>query len=1059
MLFNESLRQHSPSSQKNWLNLPQLSTLKNVKETFISFGSYFQKKSTAPNESITNPKIINLKKTSTRIEKNTPFYWSVLKGMTAAAAVFLSIDSVVTKSTGELVSQPAPFPAGRHILAVPTATIPDLDLTEEVGFSKTWLDTEIFGTAQGGGQITVTAQLENGLPQGITLSNKRMLQVGSLAQTNLLALAQLGNYIYTSTLNINSLLVIDTNQNMIVNSIPTPGGISDIACAVNLCYVVHSLGYLVVSVNDPLNPVILSSTPLSNAQAIAISGKLGVIIQRATTGTSVPFNVVDFSDPTRPTYYNSTTLPAVQGYAYNYDPIISGNFAFIAGILKGLITVDLSNPRYPVIRNILPLPSSTGSPYGTYISNIVNKGNICFLNANNDGIFAVDVSNPDNPVILSSTEADPIAAVESLALDPQNDQYLYILKGNQIVIMDINDPKKPVIVERITLQISTLTGPAQKMLITNNSLLIADNMIGLRNFTKGDTINLSGAPLGGTKGNYTAAFTATNSNGTVVGSQSFNLNINPAIKVLKPSSIIEVVAVAGSSFIYNLDSKTFNQINGAVLSYSAKLIDGSPLPAWMNINSVSGALSVNPTVEDVGNLEIEITARDPFGASAQKIVKLRTIYGPTSIQTQRVQAAVIGKHFIYNPGQVFEDLDGESLTTSATTYVGLPLETTWITYNTTTGNFEGDPTTSDLGLLQLSYKATDEDGFTKRVIISINVVEEGTITVLNPIPNTNANADQELIIDIPDDTFNLPAGCDSLTYTVAGTSWLKLVGNSIRGTPSKYDSNFFSGSLGQCTLTATCEGESNSLTFDIIMIGETNAVYFAKILGITATCFSGLLILYKLRGTISNVCNKKRYRRLETIAYVGEKYVHPLEIKRTDIKNFETMSVPRGQQTPCKGCVPHWFYDGFWRVVFRSNEKLPGGKPLPDWLQYNVEDNLLESKDIIPDIKVFKSIKICVLGNAGRIIEELPISVQHRYVAQNDRYLEPIPLKEIIIQENEQKSNNHQRDNLTSHVQLTNRPSSPTSTFSTTSNHNPIMTSEVQLAALTSRQVLSDELV
>lgn len=65
----------------------------------------------------------------------------------------------------------------------------------------------------------------------------------------------------------------------------------------------------------------------------------------------------------------------------------------------------------------------------------------------------------------------------------------------------------------------------------------------------------------------------------------------------------------------------FNDIDGDNLSYSAKLSDGSPLPSWLVIDSLSGNFSGHAP-SDAGNLAITLTATDRYGASSSTNFKL-----------------------------------------------------------------------------------------------------------------------------------------------------------------------------------------------------------------------------------------------------------------------------------------------------------------------------------------------------------------------------------------------------------------------------------------------------
>jgi Ca2+-binding RTX toxin-like protein len=56
-----------------------------------------------------------------------------------------------------------------------------------------------------------------------------------------------------------------------------------------------------------------------------------------------------------------------------------------------------------------------------------------------------------------------------------------------------------------------------------------------------------------------------------------------------------------------------------VLTYTATLVDGSALPAWLVINSVTGLLSGSPALVDIASLLIAVTATDLDGANVSAV--------------------------------------------------------------------------------------------------------------------------------------------------------------------------------------------------------------------------------------------------------------------------------------------------------------------------------------------------------------------------------------------------------------------------------------------------------
>lgn len=81
-------------------------------------------------------------------------------------------------------------------------------------------------------------------------------------------------------------------------------------------------------------------------------------------------------------------------------------------------------------------------------------------------------------------------------------------------------------------------------------------------------------------------------------------------------------ATVGQFFNYTIPDSTFVDDDGNnTLAYSAKLVNGSPLPAWLVFDSITGNFSGTPVA--AGILNIRITATDTAGASASTTLRMR----------------------------------------------------------------------------------------------------------------------------------------------------------------------------------------------------------------------------------------------------------------------------------------------------------------------------------------------------------------------------------------------------------------------------------------------------
>ncbi|GLR13424.1 hypothetical protein GCM10007907_22140 [Chitinimonas prasina] len=84
---------------------------------------------------------------------------------------------------------------------------------------------------------------------------------------------------------------------------------------------------------------------------------------------------------------------------------------------------------------------------------------------------------------------------------------------------------------------------------------------------------------------------------------------------------------------------------GDVLTYSATLADGSPLPVWLSFTQTDASsfyFSGTPAVESVGMLDILLTATDQHGASLQKLVQLEVVGVRTPISGTEGNDELVG---------------------------------------------------------------------------------------------------------------------------------------------------------------------------------------------------------------------------------------------------------------------------------------------------------------------------------------------------------------------------------------------------------------------------------
>ena len=177
----------------------------------------------------------------------------------------------------------------------------------------------------------------------------------------------------------------------------------------------------------------------------------------------------------------------------------------------------------------------------------------------------------------------------------------------------------------------------------------------------------------------------------------------------------------------------------AGISYTATLANGDDLPAWLAFDGATGKFSGTPGNNDVGTLDVAVTATDANGnytTSAFALDVLNVNDAPTVSMALTDQSGLQDAPFSFAvPAEAFDDVDfihGDILAYSATLADGTALPN-WLTLNTTTRTFSGIPSNGDVGALNVVVTATDIGGLSASSTFALNVAN------INDTPTANAD--------------------------------------------------------------------------------------------------------------------------------------------------------------------------------------------------------------------------------------------------------------------------------------------------------------------------------
>ncbi|MGI9283704.1 MAG: tandem-95 repeat protein, partial [Endozoicomonas sp.] len=83
------------------------------------------------------------------------------------------------------------------------------------------------------------------------------------------------------------------------------------------------------------------------------------------------------------------------------------------------------------------------------------------------------------------------------------------------------------------------------------------------------------------------------------------------------NNIVNQSVAEDSQLTFQVPLNTFSDVDGDSLNYTATLADGSALPDWLTFNSDSRTFSGAPDNENVGTLNLKVTATDPDGLNTE----------------------------------------------------------------------------------------------------------------------------------------------------------------------------------------------------------------------------------------------------------------------------------------------------------------------------------------------------------------------------------------------------------------------------------------------------------
>ena len=193
-----------------------------------------------------------------------------------------------------------------------------------------------------------------------------------------------------------------------------------------------------------------------------------------------------------------------------------------------------------------------------------------------------------------------------------------------------------------------------------------------------------------------------------------------------------------SAYDFQFETTVFNDVDaGDSLTYSANLSDGSALPRWLSFDPATRSFTGTPKNENVGTLDIKVTATDIGSTSVSDIFRLEvtnTNDAPTI--SLGASSVTITEDVAYSYSFVASDVDvGDNLTIAATT------KPSWLILDTTAQTLFGTPTNEAVGDHAVVLTATDQSGSVATQSFTISVTNTNDAPTITSTEVTAVNED------------------------------------------------------------------------------------------------------------------------------------------------------------------------------------------------------------------------------------------------------------------------------------------------------------------------------
>ncbi|MFT5426504.1 MAG: Ca2+-binding RTX toxin-like protein, partial [Gammaproteobacteria bacterium] len=240
--------------------------------------------------------------------------------------------------------------------------------------------------------------------------------------------------------------------------------------------------------------------------------------------------------------------------------------------------------------------------------------------------------------------------------------------------------------------------------------------------------------------------------------------------------VLDQITDEDTPFNFTLSSGIFRDPDADdSLTFTATLSDDSALPAWLSFDPNTQTFSGAPLNDDVGIVDIQITATDNFPEAATETFSL-TINNTNDqpVVDNQLIDQFINASTAYNftvPSDTFSDVDvGDTLTYDATLVNGDSLPA-WLSFDSQTQQFSGTPSNNDNGIISVEVNVTDNSGasISDSFDLTVNGIPELGTDSFDTLVDTDITISVAELLENDNDPDGDPLSVDNFHNVINGS--------------------------------------------------------------------------------------------------------------------------------------------------------------------------------------------------------------------------------------------------------------------------------------------------